>query len=82
MAMHKGMCGRTESANGPSSSPVNEKTLGDYLVKKYPEEMTKKKMTFDEWWKSQDHTLYRGDSPFEYYVDCAQTAWQAGQQNV
>lgn len=81
MAMHKGMCGRTESTNGPASTPFGEKTLGDYLVKKYPEEM-EKKLTFEEWWNTLDHMAYRGDSAFEYYVDCAAAAWKAGQQNV
>lgn len=50
----------------------NEVTLGDYLEKKYPEEM-KKKLTFDEWWhQNNDDSLC---------YNCAKHTWQAAQEN-
>jgi hypothetical protein len=74
--MHKGMVGRIPSSQ--DNGPASDKTLGDYVNRKYSQDMVPARgtRTFEDWYLSVEMQTY---DKTEY--DCMKMAWAAAQEN-
>lgn len=75
MSMHKGLIGKSEGGGS-----VNDKTLGDYINRKYRQDAfdavaEEKKLKFHQW-----YAIHKNEIRFDY--DTAYLVWKAAQENV